>query len=97
MNIVELLLGNENKFETESNTSQINYNLKLSSKWQLWRLSRNPNDTHRSWRERIKQIGAEFDTLDSFWTIFNSSQIQRITEANECDFMLFRHDVPPMW
>jgi hypothetical protein len=91
MNIAELLL--------EECTDR-NKSATLAGKWQFWCLSIEPKEKSKNWKARLKKVGVEFDTLDSFWTLLKSIQtlIPMSRDADdEYDFMLFRQDVPPLW
>ena len=55
-------------------------NIKLSCKWQFWCLSNNPRDREKPWNEKLQRIGAQFDTMDRFCSLFKS-----VTEAKECE------------
>ena len=91
MNISELLLEESAEKNDNSKTA-------FSCKWQFWCLSRERTEKDKKWKERLKKIGVEFDTLDSFWTLLKSIQtLIPMNDADEYDFMLFRQDVPPLW
>ena len=64
----------------------------LKNKWSFWLLRNNrESDRATSWKAKLKQLA----TVDS-WDTFRQ-QLTDMDSHQECDVMMFRAEIPPMW
>lgn len=65
----------------------------LHNKWRFW--CKLPVTKDQSW-QNSQQLIHEFDTIESFWKLFNNIQ-SPASVAQQLDYSLFKHGIHPSW
>ncbi|EDW98360.1 eukaryotic translation initiation factor 4E1 [Drosophila yakuba] len=65
---------------------------KLQNTWTLWRVDHDPK---KSWEDILYEVGS-FNTVEDFWIQYYSTDPPSKLKI-DCDYMLFKKGIRPMW
>lgn len=76
-------------------SSPTNKAFRLNAKWTLWFDNPRLAPAGSDWKDNLKQCGS-FDTIESFWRIFNNLKPASELSLNS-NYSVFRYGVEPSW